>query len=361
VIRQNFQAGHAVSITVARSLSPVLWSAWADQQRRGTPGHGFGPLLPGRAVPCAWSSASSTRRSYRRGVAFGRITTDPGVMGDLPCVRGLRCPVAGVVAMVADGMTTEEILVEHPGLTRVDIHESLLYAAEAARERETPAPPFRVMFLVGNNLSPLLAERPQLRGDPLPGRDLDFPEAEPACRVGLALNVLGAGWSLPVAGLSAGGSMPDRRLASASEAPTSLAVGNDVGAAAAVRPSAPVRAEAELRRPVRACPRAHRKFGAARCSTGCYTVNMSMPEITQRDLRSRSREIMDAVEHGQAFTVTRDGHQIAELTPIRRRRKFVSRQEFAAMSRNAPVSDLDAFRADQDATADHEDNAPYDR
>jgi len=41
---------------------------------------------------------------------------------------------------------------------------------------------------------------------------------------------------------------------------------------------------------------------------------MSTPEITQRDLRSRSREIMDAVEHGQAFTVTRDGHQIGELT-----------------------------------------------
>ena len=90
-------------------------------------------------------------------------------------------------------------------------------------------------------------------------------------------------------------------------------------------------------------------------------MNMSMPEITQRDLRSRSREIMDAVEHGQSFTVTRDGHQIGELVPIRRRRRFVSRQEFAAMSRNAPASVLDAFRADQDATADHEDSDLYER
>ena len=96
-------------------------------------------------------------------------------------------------------------------------------------------------------------------------------------------------------------------------------------------------------------------------STQCYAVNMSMPEITQRDLRSRSREIMDAVEHGQSFTVTRDGHQIGELVPIRRRRRFVSRQEFAAMSRHAPESDLGAFRADQDATADHEDGDPYGR
>ena len=88
---------------------------------------------------------------------------------------------------------------------------------------------------------------------------------------------------------------------------------------------------------------------------------MSMPEITQRDLRSRSREIMDAVEHGQSFTVTRDGHEIGELIPIRRRRRFVARQEFAAMSRNAPAGSLDAFRADQDATADHEESDPYER
>lgn len=88
---------------------------------------------------------------------------------------------------------------------------------------------------------------------------------------------------------------------------------------------------------------------------------MSGPEITQRDLRSKSREIMDAVEHGQSFTVTRDGHQIGELIPIRRRRKFVSRQEFSAMSRNSAAIDLDAFRADQDAAADHEDSDPYER
>jgi prevent-host-death family protein len=96
-------------------------------------------------------------------------------------------------------------------------------------------------------------------------------------------------------------------------------------------------------------------------STQCHPVNMGMPEITQRDLRSKSREIMNAVEHGQAFTVTRDGHPIGELIPIRRKRRFVFRQEFAAMSRNAPASSLDAFRADQDAAADHEDGDPYDR
>jgi prevent-host-death family protein len=97
-------------------------------------------------------------------------------------------------------------------------------------------------------------------------------------------------------------------------------------------------------------------------STQCYTVSMNAyPEITQRDLRMRSREIMDAVEHGQSFTVTRDGHRIGELIPLRRRRWFVSRQEFAAMSRNAPAIDLQAFRADQEARLDQEPGSRYDR
>lgn len=88
---------------------------------------------------------------------------------------------------------------------------------------------------------------------------------------------------------------------------------------------------------------------------------MSYPEITQRDLRSRSREIMDAVEHGQSFTVTRDGHRIGELIPLRRRRRFVPREEFAAMSRNAPGVSLEAFRADQEAALDQEPESPYER
>lgn len=87
----------------------------------------------------------------------------------------------------------------------------------------------------------------------------------------------------------------------------------------------------------------------------------AQPEITQRDLRNRSKEIMDAVQGGQTFTVTRDGHQIGELIPLRRRRRFVTRGEFAAMSRSAPGVSLDAFRADQAATAEQEPDDPYGR
>lgn len=59
-------------------------------------------------------------------------------MGGLPCIRNLRFPVASVVAMVADGMSFEEILAEHPDLELEDIREALHYAAEAVTERELP-------------------------------------------------------------------------------------------------------------------------------------------------------------------------------------------------------------------------------
>lgn len=59
-------------------------------------------------------------------------------MGGVPCIRDLRMPVASVVAMVADGMTVEEILEEHPDLEADDIAEALRYAALAVQERELP-------------------------------------------------------------------------------------------------------------------------------------------------------------------------------------------------------------------------------
>jgi uncharacterized protein (DUF433 family) len=59
-------------------------------------------------------------------------------MGGMPCVRGLRIPVATVVGMIADGMTESEILSAYPDLEREDMHEALRYAAQALRERELP-------------------------------------------------------------------------------------------------------------------------------------------------------------------------------------------------------------------------------
>ena len=61
---------------------------------------------------------------------FTRITVDPKQMGGVPCIRGLRIPVATIVALVADGMTEEEILGAFPDLEHEDIREALHSAAE---------------------------------------------------------------------------------------------------------------------------------------------------------------------------------------------------------------------------------------
>jgi len=69
---------------------------------------------------------------------FSRITVDSRQMSGVPCIRGLRIPVASVVAMVADQMSHEEILAAFPDLELDDIREALLFAAEAVQEREIP-------------------------------------------------------------------------------------------------------------------------------------------------------------------------------------------------------------------------------
>jgi uncharacterized protein (DUF433 family) len=69
---------------------------------------------------------------------FTRITVNPEQMGGVPCIRGLRIPVATVVSMVADRMREDEILQAFPDLEPEDIYEALEYAAEAVRERQLP-------------------------------------------------------------------------------------------------------------------------------------------------------------------------------------------------------------------------------
>jgi uncharacterized protein (DUF433 family) len=69
---------------------------------------------------------------------FTRITVDAKQMDGVPCIRGLRIPVATVIGMVAAGMTTNDILAAYPDLEGDDIAEALHFAAEAVRRRELP-------------------------------------------------------------------------------------------------------------------------------------------------------------------------------------------------------------------------------
>jgi uncharacterized protein (DUF433 family) len=59
-------------------------------------------------------------------------------MDGVPCIRGLRIPVATIINMLADGVSEEEILEAYPDLEAADIREALKFAAEAVCEREIP-------------------------------------------------------------------------------------------------------------------------------------------------------------------------------------------------------------------------------
>lgn len=69
---------------------------------------------------------------------FKRITINPIQMDGVPGIRGLRIPVSVIVGMVAEGMTTEEIIRSFPDLEWEDIREALQYASDTVREWELP-------------------------------------------------------------------------------------------------------------------------------------------------------------------------------------------------------------------------------
>ncbi len=60
---------------------------------------------------------------------FDRITINQKQMGGVPCIRGLRIPVATVVGMVAEGMSVDEVLQAYQALEKDDISAALNYAA----------------------------------------------------------------------------------------------------------------------------------------------------------------------------------------------------------------------------------------
>lgn len=74
-------------------------------------------------------------------------------------------------------------------------------------------------------------------------------------------------------------------------------------------------------------------------------------EISQRELRNNSGEIMRQLDRGESFVVTRSGVPVGELVPLRRRR-FVTAESAVAVFQDAPGVDAARFRADLDEHAD---------
>jgi uncharacterized protein (DUF433 family) len=69
---------------------------------------------------------------------FDRITFDPNVMGGKACIRGMRVTVSLIINLVANGMSTEEIIKDYPYLEPEDVRQALQYAAWLTEETVHP-------------------------------------------------------------------------------------------------------------------------------------------------------------------------------------------------------------------------------
>ncbi len=76
-------------------------------------------------------------------------------------------------------------------------------------------------------------------------------------------------------------------------------------------------------------------------------------EISQRELRNNSGEIMRRLDQGEAFVVTRNGVPVGELVPLRRRR-VVNGPALAQAFRGAPHIEFGRLRADLDRYLDQD-------
>lgn len=67
-----------------------------------------------------------------------RITFDPNIMGGRACIRGMRITVSQIVNLIANGMTTSEIIRDYPYLEEEDVRQALRYAAQLTEEEVHP-------------------------------------------------------------------------------------------------------------------------------------------------------------------------------------------------------------------------------
>ena len=81
-----------------------------------------------------------------------------------------------------------------------------------------------------------------------------------------------------------------------------------------------------------------------------------MQTISQREFRNNSAAIMDAVEAGETYHITRNGIEVAELRPLPRRRPLTA-EDLVARHRGMPHVDYAAMRREADELFGTEDRA----
>ncbi|MGK8510654.1 type II toxin-antitoxin system Phd/YefM family antitoxin [Nocardia asiatica] len=72
-----------------------------------------------------------------------------------------------------------------------------------------------------------------------------------------------------------------------------------------------------------------------------------MKVITQREFRNNSAAVMDAVEAGETFRVTRNGVEVAEVRPVDRKRRLTT-EELVERHRKLPRVDFARMRQEAD-------------
>jgi uncharacterized protein (DUF433 family) len=71
---------------------------------------------------------------------MAHIVRDPKICGGEPVIRGTRVPLRTVLASLAEGATSEEIIADFPTLSPEDVRAVIAFAAESARD-DLPSPP----------------------------------------------------------------------------------------------------------------------------------------------------------------------------------------------------------------------------
>ncbi len=63
------------------------------------------------------------------------ITVDPQICHGKACIKGTRIMVSVILDNLADGQSTEQIVVNYPGLTPEAVRAAIAYAAELSHQR----------------------------------------------------------------------------------------------------------------------------------------------------------------------------------------------------------------------------------
>lgn len=64
---------------------------------------------------------------------FDRISTDLGVLGGKPCIKGTRISVEFLLELIASGASRDDVVRAYPNLTPQDVEQAVRYAARFLR------------------------------------------------------------------------------------------------------------------------------------------------------------------------------------------------------------------------------------